>query len=113
LAGNRPKLHNVASNLSRFRVWAKRLLGASSGRPRTEITILTERVTIVPRRRSQRGWCAECGREVDLLGISEVATLFGSGQPKLQDFADRRGWHVCQEQDGTALICMESLLKAM
>jgi hypothetical protein len=39
---------------------------------RTEITVETDRVLIVRRRRALRVWCPECGREVDMAAPVEA-----------------------------------------
>jgi len=82
-------------------------------RKRTEITIETERVLIIRRRRSTRAWCQECGGEVDMVGLAEAEAITGTTQPMLQDSAKARGWHLAEGQGGTPLICLESLLKSM
>jgi hypothetical protein len=42
---------------------------------RTEITVETDRVLIVRRRRSTRASCPECGREVDMAGPEDAEAL--------------------------------------
>jgi len=81
-------------------------------RKRIEITIETERVLIIRRRRSTRAWCQACGREVDMVGLAEVEAITGAVQPMLQDSDEARGWHLAEGQGGTLLICLESLRKS-
>jgi hypothetical protein len=55
---------------------------------RTEITIETDHVVVVRRRSSRRGWCSECGQEVEIVGLSEaglsqIRTIAGARQPRL------------------------------
>jgi hypothetical protein len=104
---------NVASNLSRFRDWAKRLVGAFSPTQRTEITVQTERLVIVRGRRSTRAWCQQCGREVEMVGLSQAAALAGAVKPALPDSAQGHGWHVSEDQNGSLLVCLESVLRSM
>jgi hypothetical protein len=103
---------NVASTLSRFRRWAKRLLGPQAEHKKTEITIETDRILIIRRRRSTRAWCPECGGEVDMVGLAEAEAITGTMQPMLQDSAESREWHLAKGQGGTPLICLESLRKS-
>jgi hypothetical protein len=79
---------------------------------RTEITVETDRVFVIRRRRSIRAWCSECGCEVDLVGEGEVEILTGMLGHTLRDRAEARGWHLCEGPDGSRLVCLESLLKA-
>lgn len=103
----------MAGNLSRFRRWAKRLVGASTAGKGTVITIETARVLIIRRGQSTRLWCRECGREVDMVGLSQAAVLVGSDQPLLRDAAERHGWHITEDRYGSPLVCLDSLLNAM
>jgi hypothetical protein len=80
---------------------------------RTEITVETEQVTTIRRRRSLRVWCAECGTVVDAVGVEEAGAISGMKQPKLRDHAGAVGWHVCEGWNGEMLICLESVLKSM
>jgi len=79
---------------------------------RIEITVETDRTVIIRRRRSIRAWCPECGCEVDMVGREQVEVLTGMSGRVLRDSALAQGWHVAENQDGTLLICLESLLKA-
>ena len=104
---------NVASTLSRFRRWAKRLLGPQTEHKRTEITIETDRILIIRRRRSTRAWCSECGGEADMVGLAEAEAITGAVPPMLPDSAEARGWHLAEGPGGTPLICLKSLRKSM
>jgi hypothetical protein len=104
---------NVASNLSRFRDWAKRLAGAISEPQRTEITIQTDRLVLIRGRRPTRAWCQQCGHEVEMIGLPQDAALAGGGKPVLPDSTQGQGWHVSEDQNGSLLVCLESVLKSM
>jgi len=80
---------------------------------RIEITIETDRVLIIRRRRPIRAWCPACGGEVDMVGLAEARAITGMTQPMLQDSAKARGWHFAEGQGGARLICLESLRKSM
>jgi len=90
---------------------------------RTEITVETDRVVTIRRRRSLRAWCRECGALVDAIGIEEAAALAETGPSNLQDqarqdqarqdHAGAGGWHVCEGWDGETIICLDSVLKSL
>ena len=100
--------------------WAKVSERAVAAYKRTEITVETDRVWIIRKSHSTRGWCAECGREVDMVGLKEADALLGMTQPRLSQplstqpmlpgCGDRRGWHWSQAADGSSLVCVESVL---
>ena len=105
----------MASNLSRFRSWARLWRREVIVDRRTEITreitVETDRVFVI-RRRSIRAWCPECGCEVELVGEAEAEALTGMSERSLGDRAGAQGWHFSEGPDGIAMVCLESLLKS-
>ena len=75
---------------------------------RTEITVETNEIVVVRRARFFRAWCAECGREVDMVGLSDARAVAGTGEA-----VQGKQWHVCEGQNQTALVCLDSLLKSI
>jgi hypothetical protein len=88
-------------------------MGVMPAHKRTAITVETELVMTVRRRRSLRVWCRECGAVVDTIGLEEAAALAGTKPATLTDQAGAEGWHLCEGRDGETLICLESVLRAM
>jgi len=103
-----------------FRRWAKVSERAVAAYKRTEITVETDRIWIIRKSRATRGWCAVCGREVDMVGLREAEAVSDMTQPTLSQAlttqpmlpgcGDSRGWHWSQAADGSPLICLESVL---
>jgi hypothetical protein len=79
---------------------------------RFEITIETDRILILRRHRSMRAYCGQCGCQVDMMDEGEAAALSGTTGQVLRDLAQVRGWHLSEGQDGTALVCLNSLLRS-
>jgi hypothetical protein len=84
---------------------------------RTEITIETDHAVVVRRRSSRRGWCSECGHEVEVVGLSEaglsqIRTIAGDTQPLLGESSGIEGWHVFEDRDGSPVICLRSVLNS-
>lgn len=98
---------NVASNLSRFPRWAKRLMGVVFHQ-RTELTIVTDQVTIIRPYRVTHSWCRECGREVETLSLKETEAIIGASIPLLANGPTQR-WHFVDAQEKS--VCLESLSK--
>ncbi|HEX8815717.1 MAG TPA: hypothetical protein VF753_09470 [Terriglobales bacterium] len=100
-----------------FLRWAKISRRTTEGYKRTEITVETDQILVLRKSRTSRNWCAECGREVEMVTVNNAGVLTGGNAqtPKLQAVLpggrDDRGWHWSQDADGTPLICLESLLK--
>lgn len=54
-----------------FLRWAKISRHITRGYKRTEITVDTEQILVIRGSRAGRAWCAECGREVDVLTLKD------------------------------------------
>jgi hypothetical protein len=85
---------------------------ATTKRKRIQITIQTDQILIARRRRGTRRWCPDCGCEVDMLSLGEVASIT-TRQPMLGHRARAQHWHYAEAEDGTTLVCLDSLLKSM
>ena len=77
-------------------------------RKRTEIIVETNEVVTIRRARVYRAWCAECGREVEMVGLLDARTIAGLQGSVICPAK----WHV-QEQQGHALVCVESILRSI
>jgi hypothetical protein len=111
-----------------FRRWAKVSERATAAYRRTEITVESDRVWVIRKSHSTRAWCAECGKEVDMVGLKEAQRLSGmtppgmsppmlnqppATKPMLPGCGERPGWHWSQAADGSPVVCLESLLNSM
>jgi len=79
----------------------------ADARKRMEVTVETDQVLIIRRRRSTRGWCQECGSEVEIVSLEDAAAIAGINSPLLHDGMAQR-WHF-SGSEGT-WVCLESLL---
>jgi hypothetical protein len=104
---------NVASTLSRFHRWTKRLLAAGPARKRTEITTETDRILIIRRRSVIRAWCQECACEVDMVSLEDPGAITGTLPFPPRSGPESQAWHFCEGPDGEKLVCLESLLKSL
>jgi len=80
---------------------------------RTEITIETDQILIIRRRRALLVWCQQCGSQVDMVDLGEAEALTGVSGRVLRGCAEAGKWHVQEGQNGGPLVCLESLLKSM
>jgi hypothetical protein len=58
-----------------FLRWAKISRHITGGYKRTEITVDTEQILVIRKASAGRAWCAECGREVDVLTLNDKGAL--------------------------------------
>jgi hypothetical protein len=77
----------------------------------TRITIETERTLIVRQTRSSRAWCEECQREVDFVQLRQRRQLLGKSAGEMSEGSPMAKLHVAEQDDGSILICLESLMK--
>jgi hypothetical protein len=67
-----------------FLRWAKISRRVAEGYKRTEITVETDQILVIRKSGPARAWCAECGREVDVLMPDHAGALSVRDlQPKL------------------------------
>jgi len=50
---------------------------------------------------------------VDVVDLVQAEALTGMTQPRLGDCSEAKKWHCLEGPDGSVLVCLESLLKAM
>ena len=74
---------------------------------RTEITVETERLVIVNRRR-RNAWCSSCTRYVDMLTVDDAAILFHVASRTIFYWAESGVVHSSETPEGLLLICPNS-----
>jgi hypothetical protein len=97
---------NVTNNLARFWRWTKSMAHAAGAQKKVEVTVETDQILIIRRRRFTRGWCRECGREVELARLEDVAAIAGTSGPQLHD-GMAQPWHFADSAE--RWVCLESL----
>jgi hypothetical protein len=80
---------------------------------RTEITVETDRVLIIRRRRTLRAWCQECGGEVEMVSLAEEQALTEVSGQEFHESAETHRWHFAEDREETCLVCLESLRKSL
>ena len=74
---------------------------------RTEITVETERLVIVSRRR-RNAWCSSCARYVDMLTVDDAAILFHVASRTIFYWSESGVVHSSETPEGLLLICPHS-----
>jgi hypothetical protein len=74
------------------------------------ITIETERLLVIRRGSSARGWCEQCATEVDMILLESAAELGQVAAGKIQHLLDSRKLHL-SNVSGPVYICLNSLLR--
>ena len=80
---------------------------------RIEITVETDRLLIIRRRRLLRAWCQECGGEVEMVSLGEAEALTEVSGQEFCGFAQANSWHLSENREGTCFVCLESLGKSL
>ena len=76
-------------------------------RTRTEITLETERLIVVKRRR-RTVWCASCLRQVEMLNVDDAALLAHVNSRTIFHWAESGAVHSSETPEGLLLICPHS-----
>lgn len=80
---------------------------------RTEITIDTDRIVVLSRRKvSVMSWCRECNRRVSMVTVDEAASIAGVSSRTIYRWADTEMLHFTETSEGRLLICCESIAHA-
>jgi hypothetical protein len=75
----------------------------------TRITIEREQILIIARPNASRGWCKQCGVEVEFVAREQVRS-FLDPLPEHSGGWQKNKIHLAQAKDGLA-VCMKSLLR--
>ena len=79
-------------------------------RKRTEITIETERIVVISRRKlSALAWCPKCCRRVRMVTVEEAATIAAVSSRTVYRWVEASQLHFAEMQDGRLLVCSTSL----
>ena len=79
-------------------------------RKRTEITIETDRIVVLSRRKvSIVSWCRECNQRVKMVTVDEAASIAGVTSRTMYRWADAEKLHFRETADGVLMICRASL----
>jgi len=79
-------------------------------RKRTEITIETDRIVVLTRRKvSVVSWCDECGRRTKMITVDEAAAIAGVTSRTVYRWADAQKLHFTETVEGVLRICFSSL----
>ncbi len=77
---------------------------------RTEITIETDEVVLMRRRRgSLPAWCEGCGKQVNLLTPDGAAEAAGVTSRTIYRWVEADKVHFAETAEGLLLICLDSL----
>ncbi|HKP86131.1 MAG TPA: hypothetical protein VJZ26_08545 [Blastocatellia bacterium] len=77
---------------------------------RTEITIETDQVLVIRRRRKTlRTWCAACARKVVMVTADEAAAVAHVSLRTLYRWVESCTVHFTETQEGLLFVCLDSL----
>lgn len=107
-----PETRRVAAIYHGFRARQKGSHAMMAAYKRIQIIVETDRVLIIRRRGCVRHWCSECGRETDMVSLSQAGLRTGVAELLLRDGARGGKWHMTETAGGSPLICLDSLLAA-
>ena len=77
---------------------------------RTTITIETDSLLILGVRTGRRAWCPQCGVEAEMIAPAITSVSPDNDQRLVEKWLNSEHPHRVQAMDGSALICLNSLL---
>ena len=78
---------------------------------RTKITIETDSLLILRGRSLRRGWCPQCGSEVEMIPLGNVGVISNLSPREVEAWIQSEDLHHSKATDGSPLICLNSMLK--
>ena len=76
------------------------------------ITVETQRTLIVRGANPVRAWCTRCSTEVDTVALEAAGVLAQVDHSTIQQWLETEELHAAQMRDGSARICLDSLLRS-
>jgi hypothetical protein len=76
----------------------------------TRITIETDSVLLLRGPGSTRALCPHCGAESEMLALENLQVISNLDRPTVEEWINSSELHRLQAEDGSALICLNSLL---
>lgn len=77
---------------------------------KTKITIETDSLLILQGRSSTRAWCPLCAAEGEMIALENAGVISNLERPAMEEWLNSPELHRSQAADGSALICLNSLL---
>ncbi len=78
-----------------------------------KITIETDSLLIVRGQNSKRAWCPLCAADAEMIALENAGVVSNLDRPALGEWLNSGELHRSQAADGTALICLNSLVARM
>jgi hypothetical protein len=78
---------------------------------RTRITIETNSLLVLRGRKSLRAYCPKCGDEAEMIPLDDVGVVSNMLPAEVQAWMESPDLHYTKTANGTALICLNSVLK--
>ena len=76
----------------------------------TTITIETDSLLILRGRNTTRAWCPRCAAEGEMIALENTDVISNLAKAALEEWLNSEELHRVQATDGSALICLNSLL---
>lgn len=76
----------------------------------TRIIIETHSLLILQSRDSRRAWCRHCGFEGEMIALENLGAIPNLDRRALEAWLNSGDLHRSQADDGSELICLNSLL---
>lgn len=78
---------------------------------RTTVTIETDSLLVLRGRSTLRTWCPQCGAKAEMIPLNVVGVVSNLPPSEVQAWMESPDLHHTKAADGTALICLNSMLK--
>ena len=76
----------------------------------TKITVETDSLLILRGRSSARAWCPQCQADAEIIALDNVGVISNLDRSAVEKWLNSEELHRSQAADGSAVVCLNSLL---
>lgn len=76
----------------------------------TRMTFETDSLLVIRGRKSLRAWCTQCRAETEMIPLNDAGVVSNLPAAEVQAWMESPDLHRTKTADGTALICLNSML---
>ncbi len=76
----------------------------------TKITIESDSLLILRGRSSRRAWCPLCGADAEMIAFENIGVISNLDRTASEEWLNSEELHRSQGADGSAQVCLNSLL---
>ena len=83
----------------------------ANGKKTEQITVKTDQVAVIRRRRVTKSWCGQCQDNAEFIPLEDINRVIDSGTIPSSSAVLGGGFHFGKAADGSVVVCAKLLVK--